>query len=301
MYQHCHTNMGNSKNQIREFLQARQTSLLKLTRMYGESSMKLSEIDTAESEDYFDKFQSIINSAVESFSFIKFDLPINFKNDCMEVVRELGGKIWDWIEFVGKTFEFDYKFAGEIYFLPDGTIDENKIFTSWENNEEFINHKTSKAPAIYILSCFNVREDFIMANQDKMGDFLKSRKPDFDLSQYDNKFYTLMAKYIYLHTAFPGGDIFEEDALPPGYIIPPLTMLSRCAHVGFKNSALYFFSLISEGTLVENTIRCLRSVHFSNTNRKSKYQSAEIILTLVDEMTSNQKIEFFQSGENVCG
>lgn len=282
------------KKQIRDKFLRGQTKKLKINEYFTQRSANL--LANPDNKEHYKDFLLITNLAVQQLDFV--DLPLDLVNDCKHVIREMGEKIYDWILYVTEMLEFDFKFAEKIYWLPDGTIDEDKIFKSWENDQEFLNQKDLRIPASHLLACITVQQEYINNNQFEMEKFIRFYMPRFHLSDHSNNIYTLMALYLHLQIT---GKIFSEDYNLNNveYIISPQMMFDECTFAGLTKAAFYFWDGYlsrfnnNEEFLIEISDKCMFQYSFIS-RRYQRSKINQVVLFLISKMTAQQKSKFFK-------
>lgn len=231
------------------------------------------------------------------------ELPLELKNHCENVIREMGEKILYWVRYVIQILEFDLKFAEQIYWLPDVTIDECKIFKTWENDQDFLNQENLIMPASYILACINFQEDFFISNQVEVEELLQKisnprKSANQNLPDIPNiGIYTLIAEclQIFIDKHATGSRDSSWD------IFLPKNMFSLCLAAGLFKPAFYFWDNYLSGNneidltdLVFNTFR-MRNPH--TIFRRDKENKG--FFFLISKMTEEERKNLFE--ENAGG
>jgi hypothetical protein len=242
-------------------------------------------------------FQSITNLVV--LQLHSLELPLQLEIHCENVIRELGKQIHDWTEFVTKILKFDLKFALEIYWLPSGIMDEEKIFKSWESDQKFLNQENSRVPALYVLACIDFRADFFFTHKTELEELIRANiKPTFQLSDYDDSDYTLIVLFLNILIFNNFGDHNGDMTF-----FVPLYMFLKCLCTGLTKAAFYIYdNFIKEGiTEEDNLIINLTSVSVRYISDNCLLQISKAnkgIFFLISQMTAEQRSTFFQ--ENVA-
>lgn len=251
--------------------------------------------------DPYEKFQVIIYAVLQLLKSLP--LPLEIKIYSQDIVKEMGEKLYYWIDHVTGGLDFNlnlgFEFTETIYWTPSGDIDESKITKGWINDGRFEN----KLPSwkVLILTVYqNAEVDIISYYFPEIEKCMQERLENFNLNDYNDKVYVLMALNISLFIKTRSFN-FTPD-LP---IFIPQVMFKICASAHYPKAAYYFWNMIKDSIdepfLMEINQIFRKQIEsrpgFKNRFPETKpkvYRSAETIIWWINQLPIPHRHKFLQ-------
>lgn len=254
------------------------------------------------------KNNSAVNLVLNNINTLS--LPEKILRKLTDIIILFIRRILSWVKFVETILQLDLRFGNQIFWTPNGFIDEEKIFNSWLNVPGFCEIKRPMGPdkqnvtVSFLLACILVQENFIERYKDRMVQEIKKLLP---VTRKQNcKFETSKIIAVYLIFCY-GKGLEKSFAKSKSYnklvcfgkiSLQDVTCL--CGFYSFIRAFKYFWNVLTEKDKNEVKIMtvdmCIRGAGNWNSGDFDWIQrcrSAQVLLFLNNNMANENKLFFW--------